>query len=78
VNHILWTLIFYSALVQSPSILLTLLKSRLFDVTEISISNMLNIQWLWIHKWCALAVVVIVVPWLISIFMTAPLAKKLS
>lgn len=71
-------LIFYSALVQALSILLTLLKSRLSDVTEISIRNMLNIQWLWIHKWYALGVVVIAIPWLIGTFMTAQLAKELS
>jgi len=69
---------FYCTLVAVLSTLLTLLKSYLSDVTEVSITNMMNIQWLWIHKWYVLGVVLIAIPWLMSTFMTAQLAKELS
>jgi len=71
-------LLLYSVAVQLLSISLTLLKSRLSDVTEVSVSNMLSIRWLWSYKWYFVAVVVIAVPWLICTFMTAQLAKELS
>lgn len=77
-SRLFWMLMFYSALVQVLSILLTLLKSSLSDVTEVSIANMMNIQWLWVHKWYVLGVVLIAVPWLLCTFMTAQLAKELS
>ena len=73
-----WMLVFYTVLVQVLSISLTLLKSRLSDVTGISISNMFNAQWLLAHKWYILGVVLIAVPWLMGTFMTAQLAKELS
>jgi len=57
---------------------LTLLKSRLSDITEISISNMLNLHWLWEYKWYLVGVVLIAVPWIVSTFMTAQVAKELS
>jgi hypothetical protein len=71
-------LLLYSAAVQLLSISLTLLKSRLSDVTEVTVSNMLNVRWLWSYKWYFLAVIVIAVPWLVCTFMTAQLAKELS
>ena len=58
--------------------LLTLLKSRLSDITEVSIDNMLNIQWIWIHRWYVLGVILIAIPWLISTLMTAQVAKEIS
>ena len=57
---------------------LTLLKSRLSDVTEISLSNMLNLHWLWEYKWYLVGVILIAVPWIISTLMTAQIAKELS
>lgn len=77
-NGVFWMLMLCTALVQVLSMLLTLLKSYLSDVTEVSIANMMSIQWLWIHKWYVLGVVLIAVPWLLSTFMTAQFAKELS
>jgi hypothetical protein len=71
-------LLLYSMAVQLLSISLTLLKSHLSDVTEVSVSNMLSIRWLWTYKWYCVAVVLIAVPWLICTFMTAQMAKELS
>jgi len=71
-------LLLYSVAVQLLSISLTLLKSRLSDVTEVSVSNMLSVRWLWSYKWYFVAVVLIAVPWLVCTFMTAQLAKELS
>jgi len=71
-------LLFYSALVGILSMSLMLLKSRLSDITEISISNMLNLHWLWEYKWYLVGVILIAVPWLMSTFMTAQVAKELS
>lgn len=71
-------LLLYSLTVQLLSISLTLLKSRLSDITEVSISNMLNLRWLWSYKWYVLGVALIAVPWLVSSFMTAQLAKEFS
>ncbi len=71
-------LLLYSLTVQLLSISLTLLKSRLSDITEVSISNMLNLRWLWSYKWYVVGVALIAVPWLVSSFMTAQLAKEFS
>jgi len=56
---------------------LTLLKSRLSDITEISINNMLNLHWLWEYKWYLVGVILIALPWIISTFMIAQIAKEL-
>jgi len=77
-NRPLLFLLLYSLTVQLLSISLTLLKSRLSDITEVSISNMLSLRWLWSYKWYVVGVVLIAVPWIISTFMTAQLAKEFS
>jgi hypothetical protein len=77
-NRSFWMLIFYSALVQGLSVSLTLLKSRLSDIAEVNIGNMLNIQWLWIHRWYVLGVILMAIPWLISTLMIAQVAKEIS
>lgn len=77
-SRLLWVLIFYSATVQVLSMCLTLLKSRLSDITEVDVGNMLNIEWLWTYRWYVLGVVFIAIPWLVSTLMTAQLAKELS
>ena len=77
-NRPLLFLLLYSLVVQLLSISLTLLKSRLSDITEVSVSNMLDPRWLWGYKWYVAAVILIAVPWLIGTFMTAQLAKDFS
>lgn len=49
-NRPLLFLLLYSLAVQLLSISLTLLKSRLSDITEVSVSNMLTPRWLWGNK----------------------------
>jgi hypothetical protein len=39
---------------------------------------MLNLHWLWEYKWYLVGVILIAVPWIISTFMTAQIAKELS
>ena len=73
----LLTLLFFSAVVALLSMSLTLLKSRLSDITEISINNMLNLHWLWEYKWYLVGVILIALPWIISTFMIAQIAKEL-
>jgi hypothetical protein len=77
-NRSLLVLLLLSSFTSLLSISLTLLKSRLSDVTEISVSNMLNLHWLWSYRWYLVGVVFIAVPWLMSSLMTAQIAKTLS
>ena len=71
-------LLFFCTVVSALSISLTLLKSRLSDVTQISLSNMLDLRWLWNYKWYVLGVILIAIPWVISTFMTAQVASEMS
>jgi hypothetical protein len=71
-------LVLICAMVQGLGISLTLLKSRLSDVTEISVQNMLDVHWLWANRLFVVGVVLIAVPWLMGTLMTAQIAKELS